>query len=121
MKLLVLAWERQGVGRKEITEMLKYFSASLEKSIAHFMRLRKFAMGKKYYMKDGEKVYLKEEEIKDEDEDKEEGEEKKDGEEDDEDENIDKAAKRIAKSLASKIPLDQIKDLSDQVKKLTDR
>ena len=78
-------------------------------------------MGKKYYMKDGEKVYLKEEEIKDEDEDKEEGEEKKDGEEDDEDENIDKAAKRIAKSLASKIPLDQIKDLSDQVKKLTDR
>jgi hypothetical protein len=89
------------------------------------MRLRKFAMGKKYYIKDGEKVYLKDEEIVHDEDDKEKEEDedsKKTDEEEEADEaNIDKAARKIAKSLAAQIPLDQIKDLSDQVKRLTDR
>lgn len=79
-------------------------------------------MGKKYYIKDGKKVYLKEEEIvHDEDDDADEEAAEEAADQLDSDAEVDAAAKKIAKSVAASLGLDQVKDLSSKVDKLIDR
>lgn len=82
-------------------------------------------MGKKYYIKNGKKIYLKDEDIHDEGEEAGEDEEEEEGADDagiDEDDDAgEKVAKKLAKKIVGQIPFAEITDLKEKVDKLIDR